>query len=200
MHTCSCFANCFVSFASLIFAKQAKWKVLRYGKRMKHFATHILHEGSISWNFSKALCPFYALCPLYDLCYPLPSMALCPHYGLLSSTRPSVSSTSFVSSTALCLLYGPLSPLRPYASSTPSVPLHPVRPSVPFTAFCHPLGGPLCLLYSPLCPSRPSVLSTALCLLYIALCLLHGPLCSLQLSVFCTTLRPLCEPRSPRWT
>jgi hypothetical protein len=118
--------------------------------------------------------------------YPIPSMALCPLYGLLSP------------STALCLLYVPLFPLLPLSS---------LLPSVPFLDLC-PLCGPLspstalCPLYSPLSPLRPPFPSTAICLFYgplsplrpsvssLSLCPLYGPL------PLCVLLPPPCDPLS----
>ncbi len=131
---------------------------------MKHFATHILHKGQISWNF------LYNPLSSVSSTARVPSTVLCPLYRLLSPLRPSVPSMALCPSTALYPLHGPLPPL--YG------PLWPVQPSVHSKA--------LCLLYGLLTPLRPSVPFTALWPLY-------GPLLPLQPSTHLwpsTLLRP----------
>jgi hypothetical protein len=146
----------------------------------------------------------------------VPSIALFPVYGSLSSLRPSVSSTAICSpyiSTlyGLCPLYYSVSSLRPYVPSTDHCPrslygpLSSLWPSVSSTALC-PLKGPRSR-------TRPSALSTASCLLYSQLfplkscvpsmvlwptaCPLYYPLSNLRPSVHSMTLFPLYGPMSP---
>ncbi len=114
------------------------------------------------------LSPFTILCTLYSpmsrlhsatFTVSIPSKALSPLHGPLSSLLPSVAST------ALVILW----------SSVPFKALCPLRHCVPSMALC-PLYGPLTPSYSLLSPLWPSLPSTALCPLY-------GPLSPLQPSV-----------------
>jgi hypothetical protein len=100
----------------------------------------------------------------------VPSSALCPP------------------SSVLCIHYGLMSPPRP---------LHPLRPSAPYSTVP---SMALCPCYGPLSLLRSYVLSTALCLLYpstnSALCPLYGPLSPLWPSVPSMALCPLYGPLS----
>jgi hypothetical protein len=137
-----------------------------------------------------ASVPYCALLPLRPF---IPSMALCPLYGPLSSLWHTVLSITRLlysrlsPSKALCPLFSSLSSLLPYVSSSGLIPSTTLVSS---KALC-PLYA-LCLLYNSfplydyLSPQGPSVLSMALCptlqpsVPSMALCFLYGPLSPLK--------------------